>query len=66
MKEVAMPKEHIAAGTEVKPGVYRCNACANEHECCQDGEKLPLCQVCDSASWKTYRLTQEKEAEKKR
>ncbi len=50
-----MPKEHIIAGTEVEPGVYRCNACANEHECREDGEKLPLCAVCDSASWKMHR-----------
>lgn len=59
-----MPKEHIAAGTEVKPGIYRCNACANEHECCQEGEKLPLCAVCDSASWQTHRLTPGGKAEK--
>jgi len=51
-----MAKEHIAAGTVVAPGVYHCNACANEHECQEEGEKLPQCRVCDSISWKTYRL----------
>ncbi|MHC1743748.1 MAG: hypothetical protein AB9873_12040 [Syntrophobacteraceae bacterium] len=60
-----MAKEHISAGTEVKPGIYRCNACANEHECSVEGEKLPLCCICDSASWQTYRLAQEKQAENK-
>ena len=56
MEEVNMAKEHIAAGTVVAPGLYRCNACANEHECQEEGEKLPQCRVCDSISWKTYRL----------
>jgi hypothetical protein len=51
-----MLKEHIAAGTEVPPGTYRCNACANEHECKEEGEKVPQCCVCDSISWRTYRL----------
>jgi hypothetical protein len=51
-----MKKEHISAGTEVSPGLYQCNACANEFECCKEGEKLPMCAVCDSMSWRTRRL----------
>lgn len=60
-----MAREHIEAGTEVKAGVYRCNACANQHECCREREKLPRCQVCDSISWRTLRLARQsgKEAE---
>ncbi len=50
-----MPRENIPAGAEVEPGVYRCNACANEHECLQEGEKLPMCCVCDSISWRRSR-----------
>lgn len=60
-----MAKEHVPSGTPVKPGVYKCNACANEHECCEEGEVLPLCSVCDSASWKTFRLTQPGDGPKK-
>jgi len=52
-----MAKEHIAAGTEVKAGTYRCNACANKHECKEEREQLPRCEVCDSISWRTYRLS---------
>jgi hypothetical protein len=55
-EEKLMPKEHIAAGAKVHAGIYRCNACANEHECKEEGEKLPQCSVCDSISWRTYRL----------
>lgn len=51
-----MPKEHIAAGTKVAAGTYRCNACANEHECKEEGEPLPMCPVCSSISWRTRRL----------
>jgi hypothetical protein len=51
-----MPKENIAAGTSVPPGIYQCNACANEFECTEEGEKVPQCCVCDSISWRTYRL----------
>ncbi len=47
-----MAKEVILAGTEVDCGVYRCNACANEHECKEEGEKLPMCVICDSMSWR--------------
>jgi hypothetical protein len=60
-----MTKEHIGAGTEVQAGTYRCNACANEHVCSEDGDKLPLCCICDSASWKAYRLKKEKADAKK-
>jgi len=60
-----MTKEHIGAGTEVQAGTYRCNACANEHVCSEDGDKLPLCCICDSASWKAYRLKKEKADSKK-
>ncbi len=56
-----MPKEHIGTGTKVPPGVYRCNACANEIECREDGEKLPLCSACESSSWRTCRLTERPE-----
>ena len=59
-----MTREHVGAGTEVRAGTYRCNACANEHVCNEDGEKLPLCCVCDSASWRPYRVG-EKPQEKK-
>jgi hypothetical protein len=62
---MTMAKEHIAAGTEVRAGTYRCNACANELECEETGEKLPLCCVCDSASWRTYRLKEERANEQK-
>lgn len=51
-----MAKEHIPAGTEVKQGTYQCNACANEYECTIDGEKLPMCCVCDSMSWRSRQL----------
>ncbi|GEM_PF-3368979 len=47
-----MTKEKIIAGSEVQPGKYRCNACANEYECREEGEKLPMCSVCDSVSWR--------------
>lgn len=52
----AMPREHIPAGAKVAAGSYRCNACANEYECREDGEQLPMCQVCSSISWRTRRL----------
>ena len=52
-----MAKAHIAAGTKVDPGIYRCNACANKYECRDEDEKLPRCEVCDSISWRTFRLT---------
>jgi hypothetical protein len=51
-----MAKEHIGAGTQVAPGIYKCNACANEYDCQEEGEKLPQCCVCDSISWRAYRL----------
>jgi len=60
-----MKKEHIATGTTVQAGTYRCNACANEHVCKEDGEKLPLCCVCDSASWRPYRVGVGKPQEKR-
>lgn len=47
-----MAKEHIAAGTKVAPGRYRCNACANQYECNLE-EQLPMCPVCDSISWRS-------------
>lgn len=59
-----MEKEHIPAGTEVLPGVYRCNACANEHESREEGEKLPRCEVCDSISWRPLRLTKKQAGNK--
>jgi len=51
-----MVKEHIGTGTQVPPGVYRCNACANEIECREEGERLPFCSACESSSWRTGRL----------
>lgn len=51
-----MAKEHIGTGTKVPPGIYRCNACANEIECREEGERLPLCSACESSSWRTCRL----------
>jgi rRNA maturation endonuclease Nob1 len=53
-----MQKEHIGTGTKVPPGVYRCNACANEIESAKVDEKLPLCSACGSSSWRTRRLTE--------
>jgi hypothetical protein len=64
-EEVTVMKEHIPTGTEVIPGVYRCNACANEHEIQEEGEKLPICCACDSISWRTYRLAKDCKKEKK-
>ena len=52
-EEKDMAKEHIPAGSEVRPGTYQCNACANEFVCTEDGEKLPMCCVCDSMSWRS-------------
>ncbi len=52
-----MAKEHIPAGTEVPEGIYRCNACANEYETQGEKDRLPSCSVCDSISWKAYRLS---------
>jgi hypothetical protein len=46
--------EKILAGTKVEPGVYRCNACANEHESREVGQELPVCSACDSISWRHY------------
>lgn len=60
-----MNKEHIAAGTEVRPGIYKCNACANQHEVRETSEKLPSCSVCDSISWKAARMAREDEAVRK-
>jgi hypothetical protein len=54
-----MVKEHIPAGKEVAPGIYRCNACANQYECTEEGQKLPSCPVCDSISWRAQRLAKE-------
>lgn len=51
-----MAKEHIAAGTKVRPGVYRCNACANQYECTLAENELPMCPVCDSISWRAHKL----------
>ena len=51
-----MAKEHIPAGAEVVRGTYQCNACANEYECTEDGEKLPMCCVCDSVSWRSRQV----------
>lgn len=51
-----MEREKFQAGNKVPKGVYQCNACANEHETREDMEKLPLCCVCDSSSWKARRL----------
>jgi hypothetical protein len=47
--------EKILAGTKVAPGIYRCNACANEHESKEDGAELPVCSACDSISWRRFR-----------
>ncbi len=49
-------KENVLAGNEALAGVYRCNACANEYEHQKDGERLPCCTVCDSASWSIHCL----------
>jgi len=51
-----MSGEKVIAGTEVAPGVYRCNACANHLETKEDKEKLPACSICDSVSWRVYRF----------
>lgn len=56
--------EKVLAGAEAKAGLYRCSACANEYEHQSDGKKLPLCQVCDSASWKIRQLSEDKEGKK--
>lgn len=55
-KETVVPREHIAAGTKVAAGTYRCNGCANEHECKEEGEALPMCEACGSISWRTRRV----------
>ncbi len=63
-----MAREHIPAGTEVRQGIYQCNACANEFECTMDGEKLPMCCVCDSTSWRPRQVikpSSQKGSEKK-
>ncbi|MHC1729517.1 MAG: hypothetical protein AB9866_26525 [Syntrophobacteraceae bacterium] len=57
-------KEKVLAGNEADAGVYRCNACANEYEHQVDGQKLPLCNVCDSASWSIRSLAKGKEEKK--
>ena len=57
-------REKVLAGTEAKAGLYRCNACANEYEHPSDGKKLPLCPVCDSASWRIRQLSGDKEGKK--
>jgi len=62
--EARMAKEHIPAGTEVVRGTYRCNACANEYEATDEKEKLPMCSVCDSISWRLYRLAESSEKPK--
>jgi Zn finger protein HypA/HybF involved in hydrogenase expression len=54
-----MAKEHIAAGSKVVPGIYRCNACANQYECTLEEQELPMCPVCDSISWRAYRLAKD-------
>lgn len=62
---ITMVQEHIGAGTRVAPGKYRCNACANEVELNEEGDKLPQCRVCDSISWRTYRLKEKAAAPQK-
>jgi hypothetical protein len=54
-----MAKEHIPAGSKVVPGIYRCNACANQLECTSQEEELPMCPVCDSISWRTQQIAAE-------
>lgn len=51
-----MAKEHIPAGSEVVPGIYRSNACANRYECTLEEQELPMYQVCDSISWRAFKL----------
>jgi hypothetical protein len=58
-----MAKEHIAAGSKVAPGTFRCNASANHYECTGEENELPMCPVCDSVSWRTFKL--EKDASMK-
>ena len=54
-----MVKEHIPAGRKVVPGVYRCNACANQYECTSEEDELPMCPVCDSVSWRAFKLAKD-------
>ena len=53
--------EKVLAGNEAKAGLYRCNACANVYDHQSDGKELPLCQVCDSASWRIQRLAKDED-----
>ena len=61
---VEMVKEHIPAGSLVDPGLYRCNACANQYECTMEGEALPMCPVCDSVSWRTQQIARDMSGKK--
>jgi hypothetical protein len=54
-----MANEHIAAGSKVRPGIYRCNACANQYECTLEVDELPMCPVCDSISWRAHNLAKD-------
>lgn len=51
-----MVEKRLATGTEVPPGVYRCNACAKQFEVRENEDKLPQCSACGGFSWRTLRL----------
>lgn len=51
-----MAREHLTMGSKVPPGIYRCNACAREHEQREEEGKLPQCSACGGFSWRTLRL----------
>jgi len=51
-----MAREHLTMGSKVPPGIYRCNACAREHEQREEEGKLPQCGACGGFSWRTLRL----------
>jgi hypothetical protein len=56
-----MSRERLTTGTEVPPGIYRCNACAKQIDCKDDECKLPQCN-CGSFSWRTTRLLSKKDS----
>jgi hypothetical protein len=57
-----MSRERLTTGTEVPPGIYRCNACAKQIDCHDEECKLPQCSACGSFSWRTTRLLSKKDS----
>ena len=51
-----MEQQRFAAGAEVPPGIYRCNACAKQIDQQEEQGKLPQCSACGGFSWRTSRF----------